>query len=60
MENGAFNLYSFTHIEGWKLVFSAGLLGLEDLIPIELDKQYLFAPTTNFGRLLAIIKQSYV
>lgn len=61
MSNGAFNIYSFNEIEGWKLGSSGRFEGLTDLIPIEMNKMsYLFAPSSVHTRLLAIVKQSYV
>lgn len=61
MLNGDFNIYSFKDIEGWKLEVSGSLQGLADLIPLEMNKMsYLFAPSSTYTKLLAIVKHSDV
>lgn len=60
-KDGYFYVYSFCEVEGWKTEATGVLMGLQQLIPFELnEKLYLFAPSSKISSLLTVMKHSYV
>lgn len=59
--DGNFYVYSFCDLEGWKMEATGVLIGLQNLVPFELnEKLYLFAPSSKISSLLTVMKHSNV
>ncbi|KAF5284772.1 hypothetical protein FQA39_LY04497 [Lamprigera yunnana] len=56
-DNGNFHIYSYRYIQGWQILSSGELDGIQVLVPFKLvDTQYLFASSNKASTVLNVIK----